>query len=287
MKSNPNSRRQTSEVGSTGSNTWNPGTLIIIGGREDKKGQRLILKEVARRVGSGKLVIASVASQEPEAQWARYRRAFTELGVQQLEHLHIEQRSEAIDPARAEMLADANAIFFTGGDQVKITTKIGGTPIFQRVRQLYEEEGGLIAGTSAGAAAMGETMLVAGSSDGSHKVESAFFMARGLGLIRDMVIDQHFAQRARIERLVAAVAENPSVLGIGIDEDTAVIVEQERCFTVVGSGAVYVADGHTVSYTNVAQNASDRTLCLFDVRLHVMSHDTQFDLQTRRPSRPA
>jgi cyanophycinase len=98
-----------------------------------------------------------------------------------------------------------------------------------------------------------------------------------------MIIDQHFAQRARIERLIAAVAENPAVLGLGIDEDTGVILEGEDRLVVTGSGAVYVADGHGVTYSNMSEQASGRTLCLFDVRLHVLCHNTGFDLKTRKP----
>jgi cyanophycinase len=117
-----------------------------------------------------------------------------------------------------------------------------------------------------------------------HKLGRAFIMARGLGFIRDMVIDQHFAQRARIERLLGAMAENPGVLGVGIDEDTAVIVRGSQ-FRVIGSGAVYVADGSHISYTNATQGKPDRTLCLFDVRLHVLSHGSCFDMTRRKPGR--
>jgi cyanophycinase len=166
---------------------------------------------------------------------------------------------------------------------VKITTKLKGTDLFTRIRELYEG-GAVLAGTSAGASAMGESMLVGESTqEESHKVGGAFYMAHGLGLVSGLVIDQHFAQRARIERLIGAVAENPGGLAIGIDEDTAVVVENEAQFTVIGSGAVYVADGRTVTHTNMSEQMKGSTLCLFDVALHVLSHNTGFDLKTRRP----
>jgi cyanophycinase len=143
----------------------------------------------------------------------------------------------------------------------------------------------VLAGTSAGASAMGQTMLVTdGASERSHKVKGAFYMARGLGFVGDLVIDQHFAQRARIERLMGAVAENPGVLGIGIDEDTAVILKGSEQFRVIGSGAVYVADGRDLTFSNVSEQASQRTLCVFDVKLHVLCHGASFDLATRRPA---
>lgn len=259
--------------------------MVLIGGSEDKQGARLILSEVARRVGDGTMVIATLASEEPERQWERYRRVFSELGVERLEHLAVADREEVRDGQLAAIIDRASAVFFTGGDQVKITTKIGGTALFRRLRERYHE-GVLVAGTSAGASAMGETMLVSrGPLEESHKVENAFYMTRGLGLVADLVIDQHFAQRARIERLIGAIAENPGVLGIGIDEDTGVIVEPTGTFQVIGAGAVYVADGRGITHTNVSEQSKGHTLSLFDVTLHVLNHGTGLDLRTRRPFR--
>lgn len=259
------------------------GTVILIGGSEDKQGARLILSEVARRAGNGTLVIATLASEYPEAQWERYRQVFTELGVPRVAHLSIASREESVDAGRAAVLDEATAVFFTGGDQVKIASKLGGTALFARMRELFAA-GALVAGTSAGASAMGEAMLVArGSEAPSHKVEAAFYMTHGLGLVPDLIIDQHFAQRARIERLIGAIAENPGVVGIGIDEDTGVILEPDGRFHVIGGGAVYVADGSGVTHTNVSENSRGHTLSLFDVALHVLNHGTGFDLMTRRP----
>ena len=259
------------------------GTVILIGGSEDKQGARLILSEVVRRAGPGKFVVATIASEQPEVQWDRYRRVFQELGVENLFHLSIADRSEVTEESRATMLDDASAVFFTGGDQVKIASKLGGTTLLARLRERFMQ-GALIAGTSAGASAMGEAMLVArGAEEVSHKVDAAFYMTRGLGVISELIIDQHFAQRARIERLIGAIAENPGVLGIGIDEDTGVIVGPDNKFDVIGTGAVYVADGQGVTHTNVSEKARGQTLSLFDVALHVLNHGCGFDLTTRRP----
>jgi cyanophycinase len=261
----------------------NLGTLILIGGREDKLGHRLVLKEVAQNVGSGKLVIATVASEVPDLQWTTYATIFQEMGIPEIVHFHVDTREQASDPARTALFDDASAVFFTGGDQLKITSKLAGTPAYSRIRAIYEEHAGLIAGTSAGASAMGEMMLVSHGTDESHKVAGAFFMARGLGFVREMVIDQHFAQRARIERLVGAVAEDPTALGVGIDEDTAIVLGPAGPFRVIGGGAVYVADGQTITYTNLSERNPETTLCLFDIRLHVLCHETCFDLRSRRP----
>jgi cyanophycinase len=252
-----------------------------VGGHEDKTGPRLILAEIARRIGSGPLVIATLASTEPDRQWATYESAFRKLGIEELVHLDLPSREGAMRPEALTAIDGTRGVFFTGGDQLKITGKLGGTPLLQRILDLHRG-GALLAGTSAGAAAMGAVMPVSTEESDTHKIKSAFLMARGLGVV-DLVIDQHFAQRARIERLVGAVAENPSALGLGIDEDTAIILDSRHCFEVIGSGAVYVADGHQITYTNVAEHKSDQTLCLFDVRLHVLNHGASFSLVDRRP----
>ena len=259
------------------------GTLILIGGSEDKQGGRVILSEIARRAGEGALVVATLASERPDYQWQRYQQVFSELGVGRLAHLAATGREEVMEPERVALLQDASTIFFTGGDQVKLVSKLGGTTMLAALRDRFAA-GALVAGTSAGAAAMGEAMLVSrGPEETSHKVEGAFYMTRGLGLIADLIVDQHFAQRARIERLIGAIAENPGVLGIGIDEDTGVIVEPNGRCHVLGAGAVYVADGQGVTHTNVSEKSRGHTLCLFDVALHVLNGGTGFDLSTRRP----
>ena len=258
------------------------GTLILIGGHEDKEGGKTILREVARRVGGGKLVVTTVASHEPDGQFTEYERIFRSLGVEHVYKLDIRDRLEAKQEAKVRILNDANCIFFTGGDQLKITSQIGDTPIFKRIHEIYKD-GGIIAGTSAGASVVCETMVVRGNNDESHRVRSALLMAPGLGLIQDVVIDQHFAERGRMGRLIGAIAQNPRNLGIGIDEDTAVVIEGTDSFYVIGSGAVYVVDGTGVSYSNIAEASPDRTLSIYDLTLHVLCQEDCFNLIERRP----
>jgi len=262
---------------------YKSGSLIIIGGGEDRdpEGDRTILREVARRVKGGKLVLATVASHQPEGYFEEYRKAFADLGVGTLVELYVEDRAEAGDRGKLEVLDDAAGIFFSGGDQLRITSQIGDSGIEARVRAIYER-GGVIAGTSAGASVMSETMLVRGSSSVTHRIGD-LHMAPGLGLIRDVIIDQHFAERGRFGRLIGAVAHNPRILGIGIDEDTAAIVEKDS-FRVLGSGAVYVVDGGRVSWCNLAEAELDRVLSMHDVSVHVLGTGDCFDLAGRRPS---
>jgi cyanophycinase len=258
-------------------------TLIIIGGKEDRSNNKIILDEVARRVGSGKLVVTTVAmANGTEQLFETYEKAFRSLGVKHLYNLEISERAEATHPGKVRILDDAAGVFFTGGDQIKITSQIGDTPIFQRIHEIYEE-GGVIAGTSAGAAVMSETMLVEGGGENSHVIGGSVRMAPGLGLIEDVIIDQHFMERGRFGRLVGAVAQNPKNLGIGIDEQTAVVVERGNGFYVLGSGGVYVIDGTGVTYSNVAEEDPKKTISIYNVRMHMLSQGDRFDLINRQP----
>jgi cyanophycinase len=256
------------------------GSLVIIGGHEDKERDRLILREVANRLNGGKLVVATVASHEPEGYFDSYERAFSKLGVRDIVELYVEERAEALDAERLAIFDGATGVFFTGGDQLRIASQIGDTPTEQRVREIYEG-GGVIAGTSAGASAMSDTMLVKGPSTESYRIGD-LNTAPGLGLIRDVIIDQHFAERGRIGRLLGAVAQNPRVLGIGIDENTSVII-QDSSFAVLGSGAVYVVDGSGVTHSNIAEARPELALSMHNVRLHVLSNGDEFDMRERRP----
>ena len=258
-------------------------TLVIIGGKEDRSADKVILSEVARRVGSGKLVVSTVAmAGKTDDLFDEYEKAFRSLGVKHLYKLEINNREEAIQDSKVRVLDGAKAVFFTGGDQMRITSQIGDTAVFQRIQEIYEE-GGVIAGTSAGAAVMSETMLVEGGDEQSPVIGGSLRMAPGLGLIEGVVIDQHFMERGRIGRLLGVVAQNPKNLGIGIDEQTAIVVERGNGFYVLGSGAVYVIDGSHVTYSNIADEALKKTLSIYDIKMHVLSQGDRFDLITREP----
>lgn len=260
------------------------GTLIIIGGREDKEGDRLILQEVVRRVGSnGRLVIATVASMVPEELAEVYKQVFRELGLKakQLDVLDARTREDAYQEKNIEMVKRSTVVFMTGGDQLRITSQIGDSPVFRELYQLYLR-GGTVVGTSAGAAAMSETMLFYGPGDESNKI-SSLGMAPGLGLLRELVIDTHFAERGRMGRLLGAVAQNPRNLGIGIDENTSIIVEHEDHFRVMGSGAVYVVDGTGITFTNLSEGRPEGVVAIHNAQLHVLGEGDSFNLRNRCP----
>lgn len=272
------SERQAGGVGAPDEGT--EGVLIIIGGHEDKKGDRAILRAFADAVRGGRVVLATVATEKPDEYLRAYREAFEGLPIGELAHLHLDDRAETHDEQKLAVLDDAAGVFFTGGDQLRISSQIGDTPIEQRIREIWRE-GGVLAGTSAGASVMSDTMLVRGPSGSSYRIGD-LHMAPGLGLLRDTVIDQHFAERGRIGRLLGAVAHSPRVLGIGIDEDTAVLVRGDD-FEVLGSGAVYVLDGAGVTQSNIAEGRSEQALSLYDMRVHVLTAGDGFDLATWRP----
>ncbi|WP_437732078.1 cyanophycinase [Sorangium sp. So ce1335] len=259
------------------------GALVLIGGHEDKEGEREILREVVRRAGGRPIVVATLASEVAGELWIEYEPVFRALGAGDVRHLDIAQRDQAREARWLEILDDAGCVFFTGGDQLKITSKLGGSRLADAICAVYRR-GGTIAGTSAGASVMSETMLVGGAGEESAKVRGAVRMAPGLGLVRDILVDQHFAQRGRLGRLLGAVAHNPRLLGVGIDEDTAAVIEPERRLRALGTGAVYIVDGRNLSHTNIGEEQGDRALSLFDVRLHVLSSGDSFDLETGRPA---
>ena len=259
------------------------GNLIIIGGAEDKNGDRAILKEVCSHINREKdeLLIATVASENPDEKGSEYESIFSDLGVKNISILDVKERKDAFERKNIEAINKASIIFFTGGDQLRITSLLGGTELYKALIRAYKE-GCTFVGTSAGASVMSDTMVVSGPNDESPR-KCTLKMAPGLGLIKGVIIDQHFAQRGRIGRLLVGVAENPQSIGIGIDEDTAIVVNKDAQFRVIGSGAVYVIDGSNITYTNVSEQNQDEILSIYNIKMHVLKKDDKFDLSRRTP----
>lgn len=257
--------------------------LIIIGGAEDKKGDKKILQEVCAHIEkeSQLLLIATVATEKPREVGNEYSDIFRNMGIKNLRILDVENRKDALKTENVELIEKASLIFFTGGDQLRITSILGGTPLYTSIKRKYTE-GCVFVGTSAGASVMSDTMIVKGMDDESPR-KCTLKMAPGLGLINGVIIDQHFAQRGRVGRLLVGVAENPQVLGIGIDEDTSIIVNKENVFRVLGSGAVYIIDGSNISDTNVSEQYQDNILSIFDVKMHVLKTGDKYDLKAKKP----
>lgn len=254
------------------------GKLLIIGGAEDKNGECRILKLFIQETGGQPVVVLTAATEYPQQVGSEYMGIFKRLGVRDVRVLDVSERKQADSEGIVEQLESAGGVFFTGGDQLRITGLIGGTLIGQTLHRLYER-GVIIAGTSAGASVMSDTMIVGGESGTPKK--SRLTMAPGLGLLRAVVVDQHFAQRGRIGRLLEAVAQNPYVLGVGIDEDTAILVEPEGRFSVTGSQTVTVIDASSTEVTNVSESLPGQPLALSPVIMHILPQGYQFDLLGR------
>jgi cyanophycinase len=259
------------------------GTLVIIGGAEEKNDKCEILRKVTELAGQreASLVIMTAATEMPEVVGEDYRRTFKRLGVKKTIVLNITSREEANDTNLLKCIEDATGIFFTGGDQLRITSLLGGTSAYEKLHEAYNR-GVVIAGTSAGASVMSSTMIVEGDSEKSPQMNT-LKMSPGMGLINGVVVDQHFAQRGRIGRLLTAVAQNPYVLGIGLDEDTAIVVGANEQFEVYGSQTVTVVDGENITATNVSESKPNEFLTLTDIRLHVLAAGYGYDLKNRTP----
>jgi cyanophycinase len=257
----------------------NSGRLIIIGGHEDMSGDLAVLREVASHAKSASLLVMTLASDESAEQWKKHRTVFSDLGVKKVEHFDLDGRADAEPEKKLALINRAEVFFFAGGDQLRITSKFGGSPFCDAVRDRYLA-GATIAGTSAGASVLSETMLVDGPGDNSHRVGDTLRMAPGLGLLEGVIVDQHFAERARVGRLIGAVTQNPRLLGIGIDENTAVVLHKMQ-FTVIGDGAVYVIDASHMNYTNVSETKPDVTLAAHNVKLDLLTRGDVYDLDRR------
>jgi cyanophycinase len=265
------------------SEDYGKGLLIIIGGAEDKKGECIILRKVVElaSVNNGKLVILTTATAKPGEVGAEYGEIFRRLGIDELEILDIPHREVGQQPTAVSLVEQAGAIFFTGGDQLRITSLLGGTALDQALHRAYQR-GAVVAGTSAGASAMSATMIVEGAGQETPK-QNTVKMAPGMGLLNGVVIDQHFAQRGRLGRLLTAVAQNPRILGIGLDEDTAIVVHSDGNFAVIGSQTVSVIDGMEINHTNVSEIQPNQGLALTNVKLHILPAGYGYSLQERRP----
>lgn len=259
------------------------GDLIIIGGAEDKEYDKEILKKVCNSINKEKdnILIATIATEYPREALKKYTQIFSELGAKNIQGLNITERRDSLDEKNIELVKEAALIFFTGGDQLRITSLMGGTPIYDVLKE-SSSNGCIIVGTSAGASVMSDTMIVEGKDDESPR-KCTLKMSPGLGLVEGIMIDQHFAQRGRIGRLLTGIAQNPEVLGVGIDEDTAIVVKDNGEAKIIGNGAVYFVDARNITHSNVSEQYYDDILSMFNVRLHVLKEGDKFNLLTKLP----
>lgn len=256
--------------------------LIIIGGGEDKRADKEILKEVVSLSGESRAHIAVVttATNYPLEVGEEYKRIFYELGADKVETINIVSRKEANRKQVARSLDKCTCVFFVGGDQLRISSILGGTE-FHRSIKTRVEEGVIIAGTSAGASMMSEVMVVEGDEEDAPR-KCTLKMAPGMGLLEGVIIDQHFNQRGRIGRLLGGVAQNPQTIGIGIDENTAIIVNHNRELRVIGSGVVTIVDGSEIDYTNISEQYPNEALAITNVKIDILPAGYGYNLINRQ-----
>jgi cyanophycinase len=256
------------------------GWIIPIGGAENKENDRHILERFVRVSGgeSADIVVIPTASRMHET-GPRYEKIFSEIGAARVTVMDFDTRRDCQERGRLRRLGEATGIFFTGGNQLRVTTLLGGTPVAKLIRS-RNAHGVAVGGTSAGAAILSEHMIAAGD-EGSSAVAGSVKLAPGLGLTNRFIIDQHFTQRDRLGRLCTALAYNPFAVGVGLDEDTAAFIGPDDTLEVEGSGGVTIVDGSDVSYSSIDAASDGQPVCILGLRLHFLVAGATFNLHTK------
>ena len=259
------------------------GHLLVIGGAEDKYNERRILKKFLELAGEGSdVLIVPVASDFPEFAADVYTQAFRNLGVANPRVLRATSRQDVFQADADELLDGVGGVFMTGGDQMRLVSVLGGTKFADKLRRLVRDTKVVLAGTSAGAAGMSTSMIVRGEST-PHPHKNSVRLSPGLGFLKNIIIDQHFTERGRISRLITAVSFNPYNLGIGIDENTAIILNSEGIMEVYGQGSVTIVDGSQITYNEIAEVGDNQEFSVCGVQLHVLRDGLIYDFMNRHP----
>lgn len=261
------------------------GFLVAIGGKEDKRSDKEVLRRLVElpRGGARQVEIVPTASTYARSLSDEYIDVFRDLKVDEVGVMDIRDRKDADREEYVERVHAADIVYMTGGDQLRLTTVIGGSPVAQAMRERYEE-GGIVAGTSAGAAAMSSTMI-AGGDDGTMR-KGSVRMAPGLDFIKSCIVDTHFLDRGRVGRLLEVVASNPGHVGLGVGEDTAMLVRDGHLVEVVGSGIVVVVDGTTMRSTNLPKADPGAPIAVEGILVHTLAPGYRFDLADKKYLEP-
>jgi len=256
------------------------GSIVAIGGAEDKVGDEAILRRFVKSCGGRNARIAVIpTASEARGTGRKYEELFRDLRAEKVWVLPFETRAQCEDPEELSVLEKASGVFFTGGNQLRLSTTLGGTPAAKQLRAM-SAAGVQIAGTSAGAAFLPEHMIASGD-EGSTPRAGMVSLAPGLGLTNRVLIDQHFRQRDRLGRLLTALAFNPFAVGIGLDEDTAAFLGPDETLEVVGSGAVTIVDPSRLEYSSMDSAKPGEPVSMTGVTLHILVNGATFNLQTR------
>jgi cyanophycinase len=256
------------------------GWIVPIGGAENKENDRHILERFVSASGGrdADIVVIPTASRLHET-GPRYQKLFSEIGAARVEVMDFDTRRDCHEPGRLRRLEEASGVFFTGGNQLRLTTLLGGTPVAKLIRA-RNAHGVTVGGTSAGASILSEHMIAFGD-EGSSVISGSVRLAPGLGLTNRFIIDQHFRQRDRLGRLLTALAYNPFAIGIGLDEDTAAFIGADETVEVEGSGGVTIVDASEVTYSSMDSVSEGQPVCMLGLKLHVLVAGATFNLHTR------
>ena len=259
------------------------GWIVPIGGAEDKESRRRILKRFVELCGGkdADIVVIPTASRKPDT-GSRYEDLFDRLDAGRATSIDFLAREDGGRDDYLRRLEKASGVFFTGGNQLRISTILGGTAAAKMIRE-RNAHGVHVAGTSAGASILSEHMIAFGK-EGSSPRAGSVRLAPGLGLTNRFIIDQHFRQRDRLGRLVAALAYNPFAIGIGLDEDTAAFIAPDNTLEVEGSGAVTVVDADGLEFSSMAEVSLSQPVCLLGLKVHILVQGATFNLHTRKAS---
>ena len=258
------------------------GCLVAIGGNEDKENDLVVLKRVVQEVRKAdyRVGVITTASESPEQRGEDYRQVFTTLGASGIEILNIKDRNQANDPNMAKMLEDADLIFLVGGDQLRLTTIIGGSLIFEVIQNRLKT-GAIIVGTSAGAAVFSETMIYDGKSE-EGLVKGSVLTTSGFGFVKNVVFDTHFNVRGRVGRLVQIITMNPACIGVGIGEDSGVLLKGDGVLEVIGLGTVVIVDGSDIAHSNVMNIEPGGSIAVENVRIHSLANGYGYHFKKRK-----
>lgn len=256
--------------------------LIPIGGNEKKSSDSAIFQEMVELAGGSKarIIVVPTASETPDERARDYQTLFATFSPASIETVHIGARSDASSPALCKLVDEASLFMFAGGDQLRLSSLIGGTELHRALISRYRRGGCVVAGTSAGAAVIPEVMIFQNNRFRSFR-KGGIEMTKGLGLIQDMIFDTHFVQRSRISRLVHAVATNPAMLGLGLEENTGLLIENERTAKVIGAGTVIVVDGSAIGINHIGYAENRKPFALTNVAYSVLTQGVVYDLEQR------
>jgi cyanophycinase len=273
------------------------GILVAIGGKESKgngepenkeapnnfTGQE-ILKSFAQLTEKENPVIEVVttASSLAEESFADYHKVFTELGITTINHIHHKNRKELLIDNLEQRVNEADAFFFSGGDQLLLSSVYGGSLFLKHLKERYISDKIVIAGTSAGAMALSTPMIYAGGKE-VEELGGEIKVTTGLEFLKDICIDTHFVHRGRFIRLAQVIATNPASIGIGIEEDTAIIVRRATETEVIGSGTIIIIEGYGISETNVYDFGTKRPISIRDLKVHILSKGDKYSIQHLNP----